>query len=347
MASETTACCLSPCSAQNRSSSALSASSIRCVIAAMQAWLPAPAIKCNLRGGRLFDRPRSLSLAAALLESLGSPLVVTGDVEIAEPGPGQVRVRVRPPNTTFLCEDFDAVLQAVALVELAREGWVESAPVSERCWPVVAHQLLALTMQTRSAAPAVVPLLAPDRQAGCDVLEPLHREEIRGHRHDDVVGCDERGSRRHERRRVQLAGATSGDPPRSAQGVANEAVRAPFPCELGRRVHEQIEPDWRFPQEIQEIPEAVDEGPCRVGDDEEIDVAQRIRLAAGERAEDPRRHHRVTREEPRQPALQPVPYCVRSWLRAHASTVAAARTAARACVAEKASDGTTPGRASG
>ncbi len=50
-------------------------------------------------------------------------------------------------NTTFLCEDPEAVLQAVALIELAREGWVEHVPRQERCWPVLVHQLLALTLQ--------------------------------------------------------------------------------------------------------------------------------------------------------------------------------------------------------
>ena len=50
-------------------------------------------------------------------------------------------------NTTFLCEDPDAVLQAIALIELAREGWVERVAKQERCWPVLVHQLLALTLQ--------------------------------------------------------------------------------------------------------------------------------------------------------------------------------------------------------
>jgi ATP-dependent Lhr-like helicase len=50
-------------------------------------------------------------------------------------------------NTTFLCENAEAVLQAVALVELAREGWVEEVPVLERCWPVLVHQLFALALQ--------------------------------------------------------------------------------------------------------------------------------------------------------------------------------------------------------
>lgn len=50
-------------------------------------------------------------------------------------------------NTTFLCEDPEAVLQAAALIELAREGWVERVADQQRCWPVVVHQLLALTLQ--------------------------------------------------------------------------------------------------------------------------------------------------------------------------------------------------------
>ncbi len=49
-------------------------------------------------------------------------------------------------NTTFLCESPDAVLQAIALVELARTGWVESIEVEGRAWPVLVHQLLALSL---------------------------------------------------------------------------------------------------------------------------------------------------------------------------------------------------------
>ena len=50
-------------------------------------------------------------------------------------------------NTIFFCEDFEAVLQAIAIVELAREHWVESAPQNNRCWPVLVHQLFALALQ--------------------------------------------------------------------------------------------------------------------------------------------------------------------------------------------------------
>lgn len=50
-------------------------------------------------------------------------------------------------NTAFLCEAPEAALQAIALIELARSGWVEPVRVSGRCWPVLVHQLLAMTLQ--------------------------------------------------------------------------------------------------------------------------------------------------------------------------------------------------------
>jgi len=50
-------------------------------------------------------------------------------------------------NTTFFCETAAEVVQAIALVELARDGWVESIPAQTRCWPVFVHQLLAFTLE--------------------------------------------------------------------------------------------------------------------------------------------------------------------------------------------------------
>jgi ATP-dependent Lhr-like helicase len=49
-------------------------------------------------------------------------------------------------NTTFFCEMTDGVLQAIALIELARAGWVEAVAVNDRCWPVLIHQLLAMSL---------------------------------------------------------------------------------------------------------------------------------------------------------------------------------------------------------
>jgi ATP-dependent Lhr-like helicase len=50
-------------------------------------------------------------------------------------------------NTTFFGENFEVPLQAAAPVELANGGWVEAVPVQTRCWPVLVHQRLALTLQ--------------------------------------------------------------------------------------------------------------------------------------------------------------------------------------------------------
>ncbi len=56
-------------------------------------------------------------------------------------------------NTTFFCEDPQIVLQAVAIVERVRAGWVEAVRPGGRCWPVLVHQLLALTLQYGALSP--------------------------------------------------------------------------------------------------------------------------------------------------------------------------------------------------
>ena len=50
-------------------------------------------------------------------------------------------------NTTFFCETVDPVLQAIALIELARAGWVESVRPQTRCWAVLVHQVFAMALQ--------------------------------------------------------------------------------------------------------------------------------------------------------------------------------------------------------
>jgi ATP-dependent helicase Lhr and Lhr-like helicase len=57
-------------------------------------------------------------------------------------------------NTTFLVDNSAALLQSIALIELARRGWVESIQVSQRNWSVLVQQLLALTMQFGAISPA-------------------------------------------------------------------------------------------------------------------------------------------------------------------------------------------------
>ena len=49
-------------------------------------------------------------------------------------------------NTTFFCSTTESVVQAIALIELARAGWVESIRLDPRCWPVLIHQMLAMSL---------------------------------------------------------------------------------------------------------------------------------------------------------------------------------------------------------
>lgn len=56
-------------------------------------------------------------------------------------------------NTTFFCESVEATLQAIALIELARAGWVESIAVERRAWPVLLHQLLAMALASDGVTP--------------------------------------------------------------------------------------------------------------------------------------------------------------------------------------------------
>jgi len=49
-------------------------------------------------------------------------------------------------NTTFFCESTEGVVQAIALIELAKAGWVESVNVDCRCWAVLIHQLLVMAL---------------------------------------------------------------------------------------------------------------------------------------------------------------------------------------------------------
>jgi ATP-dependent Lhr-like helicase len=49
-------------------------------------------------------------------------------------------------NTTFFCETEEGVLQAIALIELARSRWVEAVELGDRAWPVLVHQLLAMSL---------------------------------------------------------------------------------------------------------------------------------------------------------------------------------------------------------
>lgn len=56
-------------------------------------------------------------------------------------------------NTTFFCSSADSVLQAIAVIELAKAGWVEDVSVNNRCWPVLIHQVLAMALAGNGISP--------------------------------------------------------------------------------------------------------------------------------------------------------------------------------------------------
>jgi ATP-dependent Lhr-like helicase len=56
-------------------------------------------------------------------------------------------------NTTFFCETGAGVVQAIALIELAKAGWVEPVELSDRCWPVLVHQVLAMALAEEGVPP--------------------------------------------------------------------------------------------------------------------------------------------------------------------------------------------------
>ena len=49
-------------------------------------------------------------------------------------------------NTTFFCGSREGILQATALVELSKQGWVESIQVNPRSWAVLTHQILTICL---------------------------------------------------------------------------------------------------------------------------------------------------------------------------------------------------------
>jgi len=76
-------------------------------------------------------------------------------------------------NTTFFCESSEAVAQALALIDLARAGWVEAVDLSDRCWPVLVHQLLAMAL----AGGGVPPEEAWTHLATISDFQGIHRAE--------------------------------------------------------------------------------------------------------------------------------------------------------------------------
>jgi ATP-dependent helicase Lhr and Lhr-like helicase len=56
-------------------------------------------------------------------------------------------------NATFFVDNSDSLLQAIALVELARKCWVEPVEIIDRNWAVFVQQILAMTLQFGAISP--------------------------------------------------------------------------------------------------------------------------------------------------------------------------------------------------
>lgn len=58
-------------------------------------------------------------------------------------------------NTTFFVDSAATLLQAIAIVELARRRWVEPVVINSRNWSVLVQQILALAMQGKGISPTI------------------------------------------------------------------------------------------------------------------------------------------------------------------------------------------------
>jgi ATP-dependent Lhr-like helicase len=91
------------------------------------------------------------------------------------------------PNCTFLATDDEGLLQAMAIVRLFRRGFVEPIPLARRAAHLLAHQLLAMTVQIEGGVPVAdwwawvsqaTPFQALDENDRKELVEHMLREDI-------------------------------------------------------------------------------------------------------------------------------------------------------------------------
>jgi ATP-dependent Lhr-like helicase len=94
----------------------------------------------------------------------------------------------RLPNCTFLAIEPEGLLRAAAIVRLFRDGFVEAVPIATRAAHLLAHQLMALTIQREGGIPvadwwAWVSAATPFR----DLTEDDRQELVAHMRAHDIV----------------------------------------------------------------------------------------------------------------------------------------------------------------
>ncbi|MCB9596954.1 MAG: DEAD/DEAH box helicase [Sandaracinaceae bacterium] len=170
------------------------------------------------------------------------------------------------PNCTFLCTKQDRLIQAMALVALYRDGFVEPVSPSRRASHVLAHQILSLAIQHRGIAPKDWwPWL--DGATSYDELTAEAREEIVEHMlHEDILTDQEgrlwlglKGERLYGRANFRALYAVFESPRRITVQYANTevgSVEATFlsvleesddlgTFTLGGRAWQVLDIDWR------------------------------------------------------------------------------------------------------
>lgn len=170
------------------------------------------------------------------------------------------------PNCTFLCTRQDRLIQAMALVALYREGFVEPVTPSRRASHVLAHQILSLAIQHRGiAAVDFWPWL--DGATSYDDLTAEARDELVEHMlHEDILSesegrlwLGEKGERLYGRANFRALYAVFESPRRIVVEYANAeigSVEANFlsvleesndlgTFTLGGRAWQVLDIDWR------------------------------------------------------------------------------------------------------
>ncbi|MBA2321037.1 MAG: DEAD/DEAH box helicase, partial [Deltaproteobacteria bacterium] len=123
-------------------------------------------------------------------------------------------------NCTFFCLTPESLLQAVALLRLAQEGWVEDVAPAEGAWHVLAHQILALTLQEGGISRhRVLPWLseawpfASIREAHLHELVDIMVEREILYEADGLLSLGQRGERLYGRKNFFELYAVFSSPP--------------------------------------------------------------------------------------------------------------------------------------
>ncbi|MBF0234082.1 MAG: DEAD/DEAH box helicase [Desulfamplus sp.] len=59
-------------------------------------------------------------------------------------------------NTTFFIEQKSRLLQAIAIVELARSHWVENVKIHKQVWHILLHQIMAMCLERGAVTPTLL-----------------------------------------------------------------------------------------------------------------------------------------------------------------------------------------------